>query len=203
MSMAAVRSRARAHPGYVTAVVSVVGYALVVGVFAGALPIPSIGRTAVVWLSDAIAVVNSAALVALLVGWRFIRRGEVQKHRAAMLSAFALILLFLVLYLVKVGGGFEKSLIAPELVYRAYLAMLAVHLFLSVVSVPVVIHAVVLGLTRTPAELRDTRHATVGRVAVVAWSVSLALGLVIYVLLNHLFGWQPRVPEAVFVPGLL
>lgn len=200
--MAAVRSRARAHPGWVTSVVSLVGYALVAGVFAGLVPIPSIGRTAVIWLSDAIAVVNSAALVALLAGWRFIRRGEVRKHRASMLAAFALILLFLVMYLVKVGGGFEKSLIAPEPVYQAYLAMLAVHLFLSVVAVPVVVHAVVLGLTRTPAELRDTRHATVGRVAVVAWAVSLALGLVIYVLLNHLYGWQPHVPGAVVVPGV-
>jgi putative membrane protein len=202
MAISDARSRARAHPGWVTAVVSVIGYALVIGVFADVVPIPSIGRGAVVWLSDAIAVVNSAALVALLVGWRFIRRGEVKKHRASMLSAFTLILLFLVLYLVKVGGGFEKSLIAPEFVYQAYLLMLAVHLFLSVVSVPVVVYAVVLGLTRTPAELRDTRHATVGRVAVAAWSVSLSLGLIIYVLLNHMYGWQPRVPAAMLVPGL-
>lgn len=192
MVVADVRSRARARPGYATAAVSLVGYALVVGVFAGAVPIPDISRDAVILLSDAIAVVNSAALVALLAGWRFIRRGEVRKHRQAMLSAFALILLFLVMYLVKVGGGFEKHLLAPEPVYLAYLGMLAVHLFLSVVAVPVVVHAVVLGLTRSTAELRGTRHATVGRIAVVAWSVSLALGLVIYVLLNHAYAWEAR-----------
>jgi putative membrane protein len=197
MVVADVRSRARARPGYATAVVSLVGYALVVGVFAGGLPIPDISRRAVIVLSDAIAVVNSAALVALLAGWRYIRRGEVRKHRAAMLSAFALILLFLVMYLVKVGGGFEKQLLAPEPVYLAYLGMLAVHLFLSVVSVPVVVHAVVLGLTRSTAELGDTRHATVGRIAVAAWSVSLALGIVIYLLLNHVYAWEPRMAAMV------
>jgi putative membrane protein len=50
----------------------------------------------------------------------------------------------------------------------------------------------VLGLTHTPAELRDTSHARVGRIAVAAWSLSLFLGVVTYVLLNHVYSWEPR-----------
>ena len=69
-----------------------------------------------------------------------------------------------------------------------YLAMLAIHIFLSVVSVPVVLYAAILGLTHTPSELRETNHARVGRIAAVAWSVSLALGIVTYLLLNHVYG---------------
>lgn len=191
MELAAARRRARANPLLATGVISLVGYGLVAGVFAGALPFPRIGRDTVILLSDLIAVVNSAALVALLAGWRFIRRGDVRRHRAAMLASFGLILLFLVLYLWKVGGGFEKSLVAPAGVKLVYLAMLGVHLVLSVVAVPVVVYAVVLGLTRSPAELRETNHARVGRVAVAAWAVSLALGLCTYVLLNHVYDWVP------------
>jgi putative membrane protein len=70
--------------------------------------------------------------------------------------------------------------------------MLAVHILLSAVSVPVVVHAVVLGLTHSPAELRETVHARVGRIAVSAWGLSLFLGLVTYVMLNHIYGWVPR-----------
>jgi putative membrane protein len=192
----------REHPLWVTVVLSVVGYALVGGAFAGVLPIfPPLSDATVLLFSDAIAVVNSLALASLLVGWYFIRNGEVRKHRAAMITAFCLISLFLVLYLWKVGGGFEKSFVVPSgtflaghagLIEPLYLAMLAIHVFLSVVSVPVVLFAVVLGLTHTPAELRNTRHAQVGRVAVVAWSVSLFLGIVTYVMLNHVYGWVPR-----------
>jgi len=155
----------------------------------------------VVLFSDLIAVVNTLALTSLLVGWRFIRRGDVRRHRVAMLTAFSLICAFLVLYLWKVGGGFEKSIVIREgqflyayagTVELVYFAMLAIHILLSVLAVPVVLYAVVLGLTRTPEELRETSHAKYGRVAVASWSLSLFLGVVTYWLLNHVYAWVPR-----------
>jgi len=190
------RERVRTHPRAVTAVLSVVGYALVVGAFAG-LQFPRLSDAVVLLLGDIIAVVNALALTALLAGYRFIREGDVSRHRRAMLAAFGLILLFLVLYLSKIGGGFTKAIdpATPDPAKYAYWGMLAVHVFLSVVAVPVVLHAVVLGLSHTPAELRDTVHPRVGRVAVAAWSLSLFLGVLTYILLNHVFGWV-RAEEA-------
>ena len=195
-----VRATVAVHPLGTTVVVSIVGYALVIGAFLGAIPIPSIGRGTVILLSDLIAVINTTALLLLVAGYRYVRRGAIRRHRAAMLSAFGLIMVFLVLYLVKVGGGFEKSLVigagAPLAAYAGtvrtvYLAMLAIHVFLSVVSVPVVLYAVILGLTRPIAELPDTAHPRVGRIAVAAWTLSLFLGVLTYVILNHVYGWEP------------
>jgi len=190
------QSHARASPRVVTAAISVVGYALVFGTFGGVLPFPSISDGTVILLSDAIAVVNTAALVCIIAGVYFIRTDQIRRHRAAMLTAFGLIVLFLVLYLLKVGGGFEKSILVEGPVYYAYLAMLAIHILLSAISVPVVVHAVVLGLSHTPSELRKTAHARVGRIAVAAWGLSLFLGIVTYVMLNHVYGWVPRGEEA-------
>jgi len=186
-----VRSYTRTHPRHVTSVVSVLGYALVIGAFAGLVPVPEIGAATVQLFSDLIAVINTTALILLVAGWRFIKRGEIRKHRAAMLSSFGLIMLFLVLYVWKVGGGFEKAFIGPTLVQYVYWTLLVVHILLSVVSVPVVLHAVVLGLTHPPAELRDTSHPRVGRIAVAAWTVSLFLGIITYVMLNHIYSWEP------------
>lgn len=186
------QSRARARPRLVTAVVSVVGYALVFGAFGGVLPLPEFSNDTVILLGDAIAVVNSIALLAIIVGVYFIKNNQVQKHRAAMLTAFTLIMVFLALYILKVGGGFEKAIDVDGFVWTAYIVMLAIHILLSAVSVPVVVHAVVLGLTHSPAELRETIHARVGRIAVSAWGLSLFLGLVTYVMLNHIYGWVPR-----------
>ena len=202
MATADVSDYARTNPRRITVVFSVVGYALVAGAFAGVLPIfPELSRDAVLLFSDAIAVVNTFALASLLAGTAFIKRGEVRKHRAAMLTAFTLICVFLVLYLWKVGGGFEKSIVIEEgqllaayagTVELAYFAMLAVHIVLSVVAVPVVLHAIVLGLTHDPSELADTSHPTVGRIAVAAWSLSLFLGVVTYWMLNHVYSWAPQ-----------
>ncbi len=191
MATANARQRARESPAKVTAVLSVIGYVLVLGTFAGILPIyPSIGRETVNLLSDAIGVVNTVATVSLALGWYWIRNGEVEKHRAAMITSFCLIIVFLALYLTKVGGGGgEKHILVEGFVYYAYLIMLAIHIVLSVVSVPVVLYALVLGLTHTPAELRDTAHAKVGRIAASAWILSLSLGVVTYVMLNHIYGW--------------
>ncbi len=202
MATASGENVVKEHPRAITAVLSVIGYALVIGAFEGLIPLfPELSRDTVVLFSDLIAVVNTLALTALLVGWRFIRRGEVEKHRRAMLTAFSLIVVFLVLYLWKVGGGFEKSIAIREgqflaayagIVEPLYLAMLAVHILLSVVAVPVVLYAIVLGLTHTPEELRDTAHARVGRIAVSAWSLSLFLGVVTYFMLNHVYSWEVR-----------
>jgi putative membrane protein len=190
---------AREHPRVLAAVLSVVGYVVVIGTLYGDAGIyPEISESTVDLLAHAIAVVNTLTVVSLAAGWYWIRNDEVQKHRAAMITAFSLILLFLVMYLLKTGGGGRKEILAGAPLRSLYLGMLAVHILLSVTAVPLVIYNITLGLTRTPAELRQTAHAKVGRVAVSVWLVSLVLGVVAYLMLTFYYG-----PEHVeFVSGL-
>jgi putative membrane protein len=195
-----VRSGLRARPRAITAVLSVIGYILVGGALYGFIPLfPELSNSTVNLFSHIIAGINTLALTSLLAGVYFIKTDQIRKHRAAMLTAFTLILLFLVFYLWKTGGGFEKSIVAPDTVTLVYLVMLGIHIFLSVVAVPVVLYAAILGLTHTPEELRDTSHARVGRIAAVAWSVSLFLGIVTYFMLNHIYAWEVREATALLV----
>jgi len=184
---------AKAHPRATAAALTVVGYGLVLGTFAGVVPaavFPDLTLAQVNLLSHAIAAVNAVTTVLLVAGWYFVRTDRVKRHAAAMTTAFVLILVFLVLYLTKVGGGGTKEFVGPTLPYYAYLATLAVHVLLSILAVPVVLYALVLGLTHAPAELRETNHRRVGRVAASSWILSLTLGVVAYVLLNHVYGWE-------------
>ncbi|WP_049893570.1 DUF420 domain-containing protein [Halogranum rubrum] len=195
MATASVSGRMKEHPAAATAILSVVGYALVIGTFAGLVPqrvFPDLSLQQVNLLSHAIAAVNTTATILLVLGWRWIRRGEVRKHAHAMAGSFGLILVFLVLYLTKIGGGGTKEIVgAPQLVYYAYLAMLAIHIILSIVAVPVVLYALILGLTHTPTELRqETPHKKVGRIAAGSWILSLSLGVVTYVMLNWVYGYK-------------
>lgn len=194
MSSPSLGGTVRSHPAATTAVVSGVGYVLVLGTLGGFAPAglyPEISLAVVNRLADAIAVVNALATASLVYGYRAIRRGRVRRHRAAMVTAFLLILAFLVLYLLKVGGGGTKEFVGPRPAYLVYLALLAVHIVLSIVSVPLVVYQVVTGLSHAPATLaRRTAHRRIGRLAVVAWTVSLSLGVVAYVLLNHVYDWE-------------
>jgi putative membrane protein len=193
----------RDHPLATVAVLTVVGYGLVVGTFLGVVPrsvFPDLSLGQVNALSHAIAAVNTVTTLLLIAGWRWIRAGDVRKHAAAMTTSFGLILVFLVMYLTKIGGGGTKEIVIESsgipgvpagLVYGVYLAMLAVHIVLSIVAVPVVLYALVLGLTHTPQELRsETPHRRVGRIAAGSWILSLSLGVVTYVLLNHVYAWE-------------
>ncbi|KTG09763.1 hypothetical protein AUR64_09000 [Haloprofundus marisrubri] len=194
MATASASGVAKEHPAAITAILSVVGYAVVIGTFLGVVParvFPELTLQQVNRLADAIAVVNTINTAVLVVGWYWIRNDEVKKHATAMVTSFALILFFLVLYLTKIGGGGTKEFVGPQLVYYAYLAMLAIHIILSIVSVPVVLYALVLGLTHTPAELRtETPHKRIGRIAAGSWILSLSLGVVTYLLLNHVYDWE-------------
>ena len=200
MATADARRRLRERPMETTVLLTVVGYALVIGTFLVDVPFyPDLTNAQVHVLSHAIAVINTAATVLLALGWYWIRNGEVEKHRLAMTGAFALILLFLVVYLIRVGGGGEKYFVGPDPVYYAYLIMLAIHIILSIVAVPVVLYALVLGISHAPAELRNTAHARVGRIAAGSWILSLVLGVVTYLLLNHIYAYEFA---AVVVPVL-
>ncbi|WP_339104264.1 DUF420 domain-containing protein [Haloterrigena salinisoli] len=191
MATADARRRLRERPIGATIFLTIVGYALVIGTFVLDVPIyPDLSLEQVNLLTDLIAVNNAIATVVLAAGWYWIRAGETEKHRLAMITGFALILLFLVMYLLKVGGGGTKEFVGPQLIRYGYLIMLAIHILLSIVSVPVVLYALILGLTHTPAELRQTAHARIGRIAAGAWILSLVLGVVTNLMLNHIFGYE-------------
>lgn len=172
-----------------TAVLTVLAYGLVGATFAGIIPwYPSLDRAAIDLLSHAIAVVNTTAIALLLVGWYHIRNDRVRPHAASMLSAVSLIVLFLVLYLLKIGGGGQREIVGAEgLVLAVYQLMLAVHIILSILAVPLVLYVVLLALTRPVAGMYDTNHARIGRIAVATWLLSLALGVITYLLLNHVY----------------
>jgi len=193
-----VKQYTRAHPGRVTAVLSLLGYAVVFGSFGDLIPVPDLSRETVLLFGDLIAIINTLALAALLAGAWYVKHGAIRKHAASMVTAFGLILLFLVLYVWKQAGGFTKEIVVTQgqflgeyatLVTYGYLTLLAIHVLLSILAVPLVLYAVLVGLTHSTEEIPRTRHPTVGRIAVGVWSVSLVLGILTYLLLNHVYGW--------------
>ncbi len=191
------------HPKAVTAVLSVVGYVVVVGAFV--VPsfqalFPELSLRQVNVLGSAIAAVNSVTVVLLCAGWYWIRTDQVKKHATAMISSFGLILIFLAMYVPRVAGGGTKEFVLEssyswvplfEWIVPAYLLMLAIHILLSILAVPLVLYALMLGLTHTPDQLRtETAHKRIGRIAAGTWILSLVLGVVTYVMLNHLYAWE-------------
>ena len=177
-----------------TGVASLGGYIIVIGTFLGIWPeiiFPDLTVWEINRLADVIAIVNLTALCCIIIGWYFIIKGDIKRHNRFMLASFGLILLFLVLYLTKVGGGGTKEFIGPVLVRYVYLIMLAIHIGLSIAAVPLVIYQIITGMTHSPTELiRLKYHRKIGRIGSTAWIVSLSLGVITYLMLNHIYEWR-------------
>ncbi|HET7323766.1 MAG TPA: DUF420 domain-containing protein [Halococcus sp.] len=182
--------RARNHVPVLTGVLSVVSLALVfgsvLGAFEGALPRASEDvLDTIPHLNAAISVV---AIGTIASGWRAIRRGAVRKHRALMVVSLVLFVAFLALYLYKVSLEGPAAFPGPETIYQfVYLPILAVHILLAIVCIPLLYYVLLLALTHPIAEIPLSNHPRVGRIAASLWMVSFGLGIVVYLLLYVLY----------------
>lgn len=181
----------RTHPWIVTGVVTLIAYIAVFGTFAGLFPYPRIGEGTVDLLSKIIVVMNASGFVALALGWYFIRRGMVRRHRQAMLTGTIILGVFLITYLEKVGGGGIKQIVgAPAWVENfIYFPLLGIHELLSALAVPLVVYALVIGLTHSISEIPETSHPRIGKLAATTWLLSLFLGVINYALLDVVYSW--------------
>ncbi len=79
--------------------------------------------------------------VALIIGVTFIRRGNRVMHMRFMLLASTLATLFLVLYLTRLGLGYEKKYVGPAAWRSAYYVLLITHILMAALNVPLALGA--------------------------------------------------------------
>jgi len=124
------------------------------------------------------AALNLTSAVLLSMGYGFIRRGEVSRHRLCMLSAFIASTLFLVSYLTYhalagvvhyQGQGFMRTI---------YFTILTTHTILAVVIVPLVLRTLYLALRN-----RFDTHRKWARWTLPLWLYVSVTGVVIYEML--------------------
>ncbi|WP_435193916.1 DUF420 domain-containing protein [Natronomonas sp. EA1] len=170
-----------------TAVLTVVSLAAVFGAALGVVPATALPRA-----SDAVlaliphvnAVVSTAAIGTIVLGVAAARQGHYERHRVLMLTSLVLFAGFLLLYLYKVALEGPAPFPGPDAVYQfVYLPLLAIHILLAIVCIPLLYYVALLGLTRPLGAVFDTVHKRVGRAAASLWLVSFVLGNVVYLLL--------------------
>ena len=129
------------------------------------------------------AVFNGLSALALAVGFVFILRRQITAHRNAMLTAFFFSSLFLVSYITNHAlhgdtrypiGGAHRTL---------YLSMLASHVILSVVALPLVFLTFSLSLSG-----RFELHKKVARWTFPIWFYVSVTGVLVYLMLHAAFG---------------
>ncbi len=128
------------------------------------------------------AVLNSASAVLLLLGYRFIRRGRVGAHRACMVGALGVSTLFLASYLTYHFNVGSVRFSGQGWVRPLYFAILISHTILAAAVVPLAL----VTLWRAWRERFDA-HRRIARVALPVWLYVSVTGVVVYLMLYHLY----------------
>lgn len=142
----------------------------------GPRPAELAGRPDVSMLPHVNAALNALAGVLLLVGWRLIRRGRIQAHRRAMLSAFAASGGFLVSYTI-----YHAYSVGPR-PYEGpwpwlYYAILISHIVLATAVVPLALVTLYRGWNW---QAGVARHRRIAKVALPVWLYVSVTGVVIW-----------------------
>ena len=144
---------------------------------------------------------NALATVLLLVGLSLIKNGRVEAHKRTMLSAFAVSIVFLVCYVwyhVHVGS---VRFTYPGAVRYVYYVILASHVLLAITVPFLATRQIYLGFRAlgccapqvhqaeqlvTAAAYRE-KHRRLARVTYPIWLYVSVTGVVVYVMLYHLW----------------
>ena len=130
------------------------------------------------------ATLNLSSGVLLLIGWVFIRRGDVRRHRLSMLGAVATSSLFLVFYVTRFTITGTHSFAGVGAAKTIYLGILFSHMILAVLIVPCVLRLLYLVWKK-----RFQDHRRLARWVFPAWLYVSITGFVVYVLLYHVYGY--------------
>lgn len=129
------------------------------------------------------AVLNGLSAVSLTAGFVFIRRREIAKHRAAMMTAFVFSSIFLVSYIANHAIHGDTLYPAHNSLRAAYLTLLASHVLLSVVALPIVLITFFLSLSG-----RFRQHKKLARWTFPLWLYVSVTGVIVYLMLHAAVG---------------
>lgn len=128
------------------------------------------------------ATLNGITAVLLAIGHNFVKRGEVLKHRATMITAFVTSCLFLACYLYYHAHVGSVRFRGHGWSRPVYFSILISHTILATVIVPLVIITLTLGL-RSKFE----KHRKIARWTYPIWMYVSITGVIIYLMLYKLF----------------
>ncbi len=135
------------------------------------------------------ALLNGLATILLMIGYGFIRKGEKEKHKKTMLTAFGTSVLFLIFYLLyhfalqSYTGTASRKFEGEGLIRPVYYFILITHVVLAA-SVPILAWVTI----RRGLKKQWEAHRRIAKITFPIWLYVSITGVVIYFMLYHLSG---------------
>lgn len=127
------------------------------------------------------ACLNTLSMVFLLAGFFFIRRKQIQKHKACMLTAFGISCVFLVSYLVHHTRVGSVEYAGPESLRPLYYVVLVPHIVFAAL-VPLLAIVTIRRALKGDFE----RHRRIAKITLPIWLYVSVSGVVVYFMLYRM-----------------
>jgi uncharacterized membrane protein YozB (DUF420 family) len=124
------------------------------------------------------ATLNAISGTLLVAAYAMIRRGDIVKHRALMLGAISMSVLFLISYVIYHANAGSRPFEGTGPVRVIYFVVLITHIVFAAAVVPLAIVTLRRGLRRD-----DARHKAIARWTFPIWLYVSITGVVVYVML--------------------
>jgi uncharacterized membrane protein YozB (DUF420 family) len=121
---------------------------------------------------------NATSGVLLVLGYFFIRRGQVRLHRASMISACVVSTLFLTSYVIYHANIGSKPFPGRGPIRAVYFIILITHVILAATVPPLALITLTRGL-----KARFDRHVAIARWTFPIWLYVSVTGVIVYLML--------------------
>jgi putative membrane protein len=130
------------------------------------------------------AVINSAATVALIAGVVYIKKGNIDYHRAAMTAAFGLGAIFLVSYVIYHATAESTTFGGQGWIRPVYYFILITHIVFAAVALFPILLAYYYGYTD-----QRIKHKKVVKFAFPIWLYVTVTGVVVYLMIRPYYSF--------------
>jgi putative membrane protein len=138
-----------------------------------------LGEVDVTFLPKLHALLNSLTAIALVLGFRFIKKGNIRYHRFAMITAIVLSAFFLISYVTYHYQAPPTRFGGEGAIRGIYYFILLTHIVLAAVIVPLVLLSVYFAVSN-----QIPRHRRIARWTFPIWLYVAITGVVVYFMIS-------------------
>lgn len=125
------------------------------------------------------AIINTLTSILLILGFYFVKSGQVRFHKASMITAFLLGALFLVFYVIYHSNAESTKFGGEGAVRFVYFFFLITHILLAFIVVPLVLSAIYFAVSQ-----KIEQHRRIVKYTFPVWLYVSVTGVIVYLMIS-------------------
>jgi putative membrane protein len=125
------------------------------------------------------AIINTLTSILLILGFYFVKSGQVRFHKASMITAFLLGALFLVFYVIYHSNAESTKFGGEGAVRFVYFFFLITHILLAFIVVPLVLSAIYFAVSH-----KIEQHRRIVKYTFPVWLYVSVTGVIVYLMIS-------------------